>query len=283
MLQKAAGLDVDYVFLDLEDAVAPDHKKSARGQIVKALNELDWGRTTRTVRVNDVQSRFCYGDIIEVVSGAGTNLDIIMVPKVMSAADVIFVDRLVTQLERDLCLEEGRIGLECLIEEVEAIINVEEIAASTPRLEALILGIGDYSASQGIPISEIAGDGAYPADIWHYQRQRMTIACKANGIDAVDGPYPDFSDPDGFRRECERAQILGAVGKWAIHPSQVAIAQDVFTPSQGDVDRARAMKAAFDEAVQNGLGAVTYEGKMIDLAVIRLVQNVIDRADLAGM
>jgi citrate lyase subunit beta/citryl-CoA lyase len=282
MMTKAAGLDVDYVFLDLEDAVAPDQKKPARVKVAEALNTLDWGRTTRCVRINDTASPYCYGDIIEVVSKSGANIDVIMVPKVMDAADVLFVDKLLSQLEADLGLE-NRIGLECLIEEVEAMTNLEDIAASTPRLEALIFGIGDYSASQSVPFSEIAGNGTYPGDIWHYQRQKMSIACKANQIDYVDGPFPDFSDPDGFRSECTRSLILGAVGKWAIHPSQVGIAQEVFSPTQGDVDRARAMKAAYDDALAQGLGAVTYEGKMIDVAVIRLVQNVINRADLIGM
>ena len=282
MMVKASGLGVDYVFLDLEDAVAPDQKKDARGKIVTALNTLDWGKTTRCVRINDTATRFCWGDIVEVVTGAGANLDVIMLPKPMSAADVLFVDKLLTQLELDLDLPH-RIGLECLIEEVEAMIAVEEIAASTPRLEALIFGIGDYSASQGVPFLELGGGGEYPADLWHYQRQKLTIACRANRLDAVDGPYPDFSDPDGFARECRRSQILGMVGKWAIHPSQVAIATDIFTPKQVDVDRARAMVAAYDDAKAKGLGAVTYEGKMIDVAVVRLIQRVIDRADLIGM
>ncbi|MBZ0162858.1 MAG: CoA ester lyase [Notoacmeibacter sp.] len=282
MTAKAAGLDIDFVFLDLEDAVAPNQKKAARKKVAEALNSLDWGRTTRCVRINDTASPYCYGDIIDVVSAAGANLDVIIVPKVMNASDVLFVDKLLTQLEADLGLS-GRIGIECMIEEVEAMMNVEEIAAASPRLEALIFGIGDYSASQGVPFSEIGGGGTYPADIWHYQRQKLTIACKVNRIDAIDGPFPDFNDLDGFRRECERAQILGAVGKWAIHPSQVAIAQSVFTPRQKDVERARAMKATYDDALSQGLGAVAYEGKLIDVAVVRLVQNVIDRADLIGM
>jgi len=278
MMTKAAGLDVDYVFLDLEDAVAPSEKKAARQKIITALNTLDWGKTVRCARVNDPASPFCYGDIIETVTGAGENIDVILVPKVMDAGDVQFVDKLLSQLEDDLGLK-NRIGLECLIEEVEAMINVNEIAASTPRLEGLVFGVGDYSASQGVPVEEISGDGAYGGDIWHYQRQRLIMACKANRIDPIDGPFPDFNDSEGYRRECRRAQILGAVGKWAIHPNQVSIAQDVFTPDPDEVARARAMKAAYDDALAQGLGAVTYEGKMIDVAVIRLIQNVIDRAD----
>ncbi|MFC3612757.1 HpcH/HpaI aldolase/citrate lyase family protein [Lutimaribacter marinistellae] len=282
MMTKAAGLDVDYVFLDLEDAVAPDQKKPARVRIAEALNTLDWGRTTRCVRINDTATPYCYGDIIDVVTAAGANIDVIMVPKVMNAADLLFVDKLLSQLEADLNLPH-RIGLECLIEEVEAMMRVEEIAAATPRLEAMIFGVGDYSASQAVPIAEIAANRTYPGDIWHYQRQRMSIACRANRIDYVDGPYPDFNDPDGFREECRRSQILGAVGKWAIHPSQIALAQDVFSPDPEEVARARAMKTAYEDAQRQGLGAVTYEGKMIDVAVIRLVQNTIDRADQIGL
>lgn len=282
MMHKAAGLDVDYVFLDLEDAVAPNRKKEARGMVVEALNTLDFGRTTRCVRVNDTSTPYCYGDIIEVVTGARENVDVIMLTKPFTPADLLFVDKLLSQLESDLGLTK-KIGLECLIEEVEAMVAVNEIAASTPRLEALIFGIGDYSASQGVPFSEIEGKGDYPADIWHYQRQRLIMACRANGLDAIDGPFPDFSDSDQFRVECRRSQMLGAVGKWAIHPNQVAIAQEIFSPAQEDVDRARTIKALYDEALDSGLGAVTYEGKMIDIAVVRLLQNTIDRADLIGM
>jgi citrate lyase subunit beta/citryl-CoA lyase len=282
MMTKAAALDLDYVFFDLEDAVAPDHKKSARGNIVKALNTLEFGRTVRCVRINDTATRFCYGDIIEVVQGAGEKLDLIMIPKVLDADDVLFVDKLITQLEKDLGIK-NRIGLECLIEEVEGMMNIERIAASTPRLEALIFGMGDYSASQGVAVSAIGGSGGYPGDIWHYQRHRLAIACKSFGIDPVDGPYGDIRNPEGYREECRRAMTLGLVGKWAIHPSQVDIAQEVFSPTRNEVDRARAMKAAFDDALSKGLGAVMYEGKMIDIASIRIVNNVVERANLIGM
>jgi citrate lyase subunit beta/citryl-CoA lyase len=170
-----------------------------------------------------------------------------------------------------------------LIEEVEAMMLVDEIAASTPRLECLIFGMGDYSASQGISLRDIGGPTGYPGDIWHYQRQRMTIACRANRIDAVDGPYGDFKNPDAYREECRRSMILGMVGKWAIHPSQVALAQDVFSPDPADVDRARKMKLAYEAALAQGLGAVQYEGKMIDIASIRIVNNLIERAELIGL
>ncbi|HYF58768.1 MAG TPA: CoA ester lyase [Burkholderiaceae bacterium] len=282
MMQKAAALGVDFVFLDLEDAVAPSEKRPSRKRIVDALNGLDWGRTTRCVRINDLTTEYAYEDIIEVVEGARENLDVVMLPKAMSASDVQFVDKLLSMMERKLGLKK-RIGIDVLIEEVEAMMRVEEIAASTPRLECLIFGMGDYSASQGVSIRDIGGPSGYPGDIWHYQRQKLTIACRAHRIDAVDGPYADFRSPDTFREECRRSMILGMVGKWAIHPSQVEIAQEVFSPRAEDVARARAMKKAYEEALAQGLGAVQYEGKMIDIASVRIVNNLIERADRLGL
>ncbi|SOY67707.1 HpcH/HpaI aldolase/citrate lyase family protein [Cupriavidus taiwanensis] len=282
MMAKAAGMGVDFVFLDLEDAVAPSEKRPARRKIVEALNGLDWGRTTRCVRINDLTTEYAYEDIIEVVEGAGRNLDVIMLPKAMSAADVQFVDKLLSMMEKKLGLQH-RIGIDVLIEEVEAMMNVEAIAASTPRLECLIFGMGDYSASQGVSMRDIGGGGGYPGDIWHYQRQRLTIAARAHRLDAVDGPFADFRSPDAFREEARRAMILGMVGKWAIHPSQVELAQDVFSPAAADVARARDMIRAYDEALSQGLGAVQYEGKMIDIASVRIVRNLVQRADLIGM
>ena len=282
MMEKAAALGVDYVFLDLEDAVAYSEKRPSRARIVKALNTLDWGTTVRCVRINDLTTEYAYEDIIEVVEGARENLDLIMLPKAMSAADVQFVDKLLTMMEKKLGLKK-RIGIDVLIEEVEAMMRVNEIAASTPRLECLIFGMGDYSASQGVSIRDIGGSGGYPGDIWHYQRQQMTIACRANRIDAVDGPFADFRQPDVYREEARRAMILGMVGKWAIHPSQVEIAHDVFSPKPEEVARARAMMKAYDEALAKGLGAVQYEGKMIDIASVRIVKNITDRADQIGM
>lgn len=282
MMQKASGLDLDFVFLDLEDAVAPSEKRASRAKIVHALNTHDWGRTTRCVRVNDLTTEYAYEDIIEVVEGARENLDVIMLPKAMSAADVQFVDKLLTMMEKKLGLKK-RIGIDVLIEEVEAMMRVEEIAASTPRLECLIFGMGDYSASQGISINDIGGSGGYPGDIWNYQRHKMTIAARANRIVAVDGPFADFKDPDAYREECRRSMILGMVGKWAIHPSQVALAQQAFSPRVEDVARAREMMKAYDEALAQGMGAVQYGGKMIDIASVRIVKNLVDRADRIGM
>jgi citrate lyase subunit beta/citryl-CoA lyase len=279
MIAKVPELDLDYVFFDLEDAVAPDQKKAARRNIIDALNTLKFDRTVRCVRINDTASRFCYGDIIEIVQGAGEQLDLIMVPKVLDADDVLFADKLLTQLEKDLGLK-NRIGLECLIEEVEAMMNIERIAASTPRLEALIFGMGDYSASQGVSTKNIS---KYPGDIWHYQRHRLAIACRSFGLDPIDGPYGDIKNIEGYREECRRAMTLGLVGKWSLHPTQVPVAQEVFSPTRTEVERARAMKSAFEDALSKGVGAVMYEGRMIDIAVMRLVNNVVERADQIGV
>jgi citrate lyase subunit beta/citryl-CoA lyase len=282
MMAKAAALEVDHVFLDLEDAVAPSAKVDARRQIVEALNSLDFGKSVRCVRINDLDTHYAYEDIITVVEGAGAKLDTILVPKVRSACDVRFVDRLLTQIEGKLGLER-RIGIEVLIEEAEAIMRVEEIAGASPRLEALIFGMGDYSASQGIDPRAIAGDTGYPGDIWHYARYKMIVAARTFGLDAVDGPFVNFRDGDWFRTECVRAKQLGAVGKWAIHPSQVAIAQEVFSPSQAEVDRAYKAVAAYRDAQAQGLGAIQVDGQMVDVATVRLVRRVIDQAELAGI
>ena len=284
MMTKAAGLAVDHIFLDLEDAVAPSEKPSARGKIVEALNNLDFGNSVRCVRINDIETPWAYKDIIEVVTGAGENLDTIMIPKVKHAHEVKWVDILIHQIEQDIGLKQ-RIGIELLIEEVEGIQNVDEIATATPRLEAMVFGMGDYSASQGVDVKEAmsSGDSVYPGDIWHYQRQRVVIACRAAGIDAVDGPFGNFRDPDSYEREATRAMVLGCVGKWAIHPAQVEIAQRVFSPTEEEVERARKIVQAYDAAVARGEGAAQVDDAMIDAASVRLVQNTLDKAKLYGL
>ena len=284
MMAKAAGLEVDHIFLDLEDAVAPAEKPSARSKIVEALNSLDFGDSVRCVRINDIETPWAYKDIIEVVTGAGENLDTIMIPKVKYAHEVKWVDILINQIEQDIGLKH-RIGIELLIEEVEGMQNVDEIAVATPRLEAMVFGMGDYSASQGVDVREAmsSGDSLYPGDIWHYQRQRVVIACRAAGIDAVDGPFGNFRDPESYEREATRAMVLGCVGKWAIHPAQVEIAQRVFSPTQEEVDRARKIVQAYDAAVARGEGAAQVDDAMIDAASVRLVQNTLDKANLYGL
>lgn len=282
MLAKAAASAADHVFCDLEDAVAPSAKVGARMMIANALNTLDWGKKTRCVRINDVSTEWCHDDIITLVTEAGENIDTIMLTKPYRAADVIFLHHMLEQLEKKLGLK-NRIGIEVLIEEVQALQNVEEIARSSDRLEALIFGMGDYSGSQGIDTAEIGGTGGYPGDIFHYARFRIAMAARSARIDAVDGPYANFRNDEGYRTEAKRAKSLGMVGKWAIHPSQIDSALEVFSPTREAVDAARRMEAAYREAEAQGLGAVQVDGVMVDVAVLRLVQNTLNQANLIGM
>jgi citrate lyase subunit beta / citryl-CoA lyase len=280
MMAKAAASTADLVFLDLEDSVAPAEKKAARAQVAEALLAHDWGAKTRAVRINGVHTRWAYGDLTEVVTRAGSVLDVVIVPKVKAPRDVWFVETLLDQLEADLGLDH-RIGIEVLIEETEALARVEDIAAASPRLEALILGVGDLSASQGIRTGHI-GQAAdrYPGDMWHYARNRMIVAARANGLDAIDGPYANYRNPDGYRREAGWAATLGCVGKWAIHPSQLEIANEVFAPTAEEIERARQAVEAVRAAEQGGAGAATLGGTMIDAATARIFQVTLDRAAL---
>lgn len=282
MIEKAAASDADLVFLDLEDAVAPSEKASARDKVIEALTTLDWGRKTRAIRINSLETEYAYQDIIRIVEKAGEYLDIIIIPKVKAARDVWWVDVLLTQIETRL-ERKNPIGLEVLIEEVEAVTNVEDIARSSPRLEAIIFGPGDYSASQGVKSEAAMGDSAvYPGDIWHYVRNKVVIAARTAGIDAIDGPYIAFKNPEGFRRECLRASTLGAVGKWAIHPDQIDIANEVFSPTQEEVTEARKLIDAYEEAKARGVGAIAFDGELVDEASIRIPKEIIRKAELIG-
>jgi citrate lyase subunit beta / citryl-CoA lyase len=282
MMEKAMTSAADMVFLDLEDAVAPAQKPAARKNAVQALRELDWGKKIRAVRVNGADTHWAHDDVIEVVEGAGEFLDIIIVPKPKAPRDIWFFDTLLTQLETKLKLKK-QIGLEALIEESAALARVEEIAACCPRLEALILGFGDLSASQGMRFG-VATDPAnkYPGDMWHHARVRMITACRANGLDAIDGPFGNFKDPDGYRRDATWAATLGAVGKWAIHPSQIELANDVFAPTQHEIDSAKKMFDAYQTAVKEGSGAAGSGGMLVDAVAVRIVENVLERARLSG-
>ncbi len=283
MIEKAAASNADLVFLDLEDSVSPNEKVGAREKVVKALKTLDWGEKTRGVRINDLETEYAYQDIISITEEAGEYFDIMIIPKVKSARDVWWVDMLLSQIEKRL-KRTRRIGLEVLIEEVEAMIHIEEIACSSQRLEALIFGPGDYSASQGMDSRVIEGHlDVYPGDPWHYARNKIAIAAHMAGIDAIDGAYAEFKNPDGYRRECIHSHVLGFTGKWAIHPSQINIAHEVYSPSQEEVYYARKLDAAYTEALANGLGAVAIDGKMVDAAIVRSVRNIIQKADLIGM
>lgn len=282
MLNRAAESAADHVFCDLEDAVAPSAKIEARDKIAWALNNLNWGKKTRCVRINDVTTEWCHGDIITVVEKAGANIDTIMLTKPFSAADVIFLDRMLGQLEKKLRLDR-QIGIEVLVEEVQALQNVEEISRASNRLECLIFGMGDYSGSQGIDMRDIGDTGNYPGDIFHYARFRITMAARAAGLDAVDGPYANFKNDAGYRIQALCAKSLGMVGKWAIHPAQIALALEIFSPTQQEVGWARKLGVAYREAEAKGLGAVQVDGVMVDVAVLRLVGNTIAKADLYGL
>lgn len=282
MLRKAAASQADLVILDLEDAVSPDTKGEARGKIVEALTTLDWGKKTRAVRINNLESEYAYQDIITVVEEAGERLDILIIPKVKAARDIWWVDVLLTQIEKRLHRTRP-IRLEAFIEEVEAMLHIEEIARVSPRLEALIFGPGDYSASQGVDSRGIDGSFEIYPDTWYYARNKIAIAARAAGIDAIDGAYANFKDPEGYRRECLRARALGFVGKWAIHPSQLEIANQVFAPTAAEIAEARAIDQAYREAQARGVGAIAVNGKMVDAAIVRSIRNTLRKADLLGL
>lgn len=277
MCEKAARAGADLVFLDLEDACAPSAKESARATAVAALTTLDWGDTIRAVRINGLDTPWCHGDIIEVVTGARDALDVIIVPKVLSAQDVWWVDVLLTQLEAKLKLTRP-IALEALIEEADGLLNVREIARASGRLEALIFGAGDLSASLGARVDgNFQPAGEYPGDYWHAVRVQVLAAARAAGMAAVDAPYPGYRDEAGYRRAATQAALLGFDGKWAIHPDQVRVANEIFTPTTEEVAEARSILADYRRAEAGGVGAVGRDGKLVDAAMMRHAENVLRR------
>ncbi|MCY3619321.1 MAG: CoA ester lyase [Acidimicrobiaceae bacterium] len=281
LFEKAAASEADYVFLDLEDAVAPDEKDAARRNVIEALGDVDWRGSSKTisVRVNGLDTHYMYRDLIDVVEQAGAHLDTILVPKVGVPGDVYTVDALLTQLEQAMGLSH-RIGVEALIETALGMANVEAVAASSQRLEALHFGVADYAASCRARTISIGGlNPDYPGDQWHSALSRMLVACRANGLRAIDGPFGDFGDPDGFVAGARRAAALGYDGKWAIHPAQIDLANDVFTPPKAEVDQARRVLEALEEAAAAGRGAAQLDGRMIDAASARMAQNVVETAE----
>ena len=288
MIAKAAVSAADVAFLDLEDAVLPADRPQARQNIIETFNGLDWGRTARAFRINPVDTHWCHEDLTEVIAGAGANVDVVIVPKVHGVRDVWFVDDLLTQLEKKHGLQPGRIGLEVLIEEAEALGDVHTICGASSRLEAVTLGPGDLAASLGMRLGHIgvtdsgrAGD--YDGDVWHYARSQLIVAARAHGLAAVDGPYADFSSPGGFRQAATWFATLGGVGKWCIHPSQVEIANEVFAPTASEIAEARAVIEAMRSAETLGQGAASLDGTMIDAASIRSFEVTIQRARDAGL
>jgi citrate lyase subunit beta/citryl-CoA lyase len=280
MFEKGARCGADLVFLDLEDAVPAASKEESRAKAIAALNDVDWGRTARAIRINGLDTKWCHDDLIEVVTKAGENLDTIIIPKARKARDVWWVDVLLTQLESKLGLNK-RIRLEVLIEEVEGLANAEAIAVSSPRLDALIFGVGDFSLSQGARVdTNFVPLGEYPGDFWHYARNKVIVAARIAGIDAIDAPYPDFKDLSGYERDARRASLLGYTGKWAIHPDQVPIANEVYTPTADEIARAEANVAAYREAEAKGRGAIGVNGVLVDAAHAKMAEETLARAAL---
>jgi malyl-CoA/(S)-citramalyl-CoA lyase len=281
MIEKAAESAADYVFLDIEDAVAPPDKAQARKNIIEALNDIDWkgkGKTV-SVRINGLDTHYCYRDIVDVVEQAGEKLDTILVPKVGVPEDLYMVEAMVNQIEMGMKFK-NRIGLEALIETALGMANVEKIAAFGGRLEALHFGVADYAAYNRARTVVIGGlNPDYPGDQWHFALSRMTVACRSYGLRPIDGPFGDFSDPDGYTAGAKRAAALGIEGKWAIHPSQIELANDVFSPPPAEVDRAYKILEALKEAEAQGKGAASLDGKMIDAASEKMARNVITTAD----
>ncbi|HEX6534515.1 MAG TPA: CoA ester lyase [Gemmatimonadaceae bacterium] len=284
LFAKAADGAADYVFLDLEDAVAPADKVRARAHVIAGLRDIDWRARGKTVsvRVNGIDTHYMYRDLVEVVEEAGDRLDTVLVPKVGVAADIYLVDALLTQIEAARGIP-ARIGIEALIETALGMANVESIAQSSPRLEALHFGVADYAASVRARTTSIGGlEPHYPGDQWHAAISRMVVACRAYGLRAIDGPFGDFNDPEGYTAAARRAAALGCEGKWAIHPAQVALANEVFTPEPREVLRARRILDAIADAEQSGRGAAQLDGKMIDAASARMAANIIELANHAG-
>lgn len=282
LFEKAAASDADYVFLDLEDSVAPTEKESARVNVIDALKEVDWRAAGKTVsvRINGIDTHYMYRDVVDVVEQAGEHIDTILIPKVGVPADVYMVGALITQIEQAKGLEPARIGIEILIETTLGMSNVETIAAGRGRLEAMHFGVADYAASIRARTVVIGGlNPGYPGDQWHQALSRMLVACRAYGIRAIDGPFGDFNDPEAFASAAGRAAALGYEGKWAIHPTQIAAANEVFTPPREEIDRARAVIEALAEAEAAGRGAAQLDGRLIDAASARMAQNIVNQAD----
>jgi malyl-CoA/(S)-citramalyl-CoA lyase len=294
-MEKAAKGDADVVFLDLEDAVAPDEKEQARKQVIEALHELDWSGKTVSVRINGLDTHYMYRDVVDVMEQAGDKLDLIMIPKAGTASDIYAVDMLVNQIEQAKAYKK-RIGFEMIIETALGMQNVHEIAAASTRNESLHFGVADYAASTqartiniGGPnpdysvLTDPADDGSrsvHWGDMWHYAVARMVVAARANGLRAIDGPFGDIKDFDGYQAQARRSAVLGCEGKWAIHPSQVDVGNMVFSPSEEEVTRAKRVISAMEDAKKEGRGAVTLDGRLIDLASIRQAEVMVRKSEV---
>jgi malyl-CoA/(S)-citramalyl-CoA lyase len=293
-LEKATQSPADVIFLDLEDAVAPPDKEQARKNVIAALNELEWGGRTLSVRINGLDTSYMYRDLVDVLEQAGGKLDLIMIPKVGTAADVYAVDMLVSQIEQAKGYRK-RIGFELIIETALGMQNIHEIARASSRNESLHFGVADYAASTRARTTGIGGphpeyhvltdpDEAghrqrHWGDMWHYAISRLVVAARANGLRPLDGPFGNFSDADGFRAQAMRAAVLGCEGKWAIHPSQVELANQLLSPSEAEVTQARRILEAMEQAEKEGRGAVALDGRLIDIASIKQAQVMVTKAE----
>jgi malyl-CoA/(S)-citramalyl-CoA lyase len=292
--EKAARSAADVVFLDLEDAVAPDQKVQARKNIVQALHDVDWGDKTLTVRINGLDTPYMYRDVIDVIEQGSERLDMVMIPKVGTAADVYAIDMLVTQCEQAMGWQK-RLGFSLIIETAIGMANVHAIAGASRRNEALHFGVADYAASTRARTTNIGGPNpdyavltdrgeagpreTHWGDMWHYALARMVVAARAHGLRPIDGPFGDFSDPDGYRAAARRAAALGCEGKWAIHPNQIALANEVMSPPEAEVAKARRILEAMAQARAEGKGAVSLDGRLIDIASIRQAEALVAKAE----
>ncbi|MCH2248283.1 MAG: L-malyl-CoA/beta-methylmalyl-CoA lyase [Cognatishimia sp.] len=291
IFEKMAASYADVINLDLEDSVAPDDKDAARKNIIEAIGDVDWGSKTLSVRINGLDTPYWYRDVVDLLEQASDRLDQIMIPKVGCAGDLYAVDALVTAVEA----AKGRskpISFEVIIESAAGISHVEEIAAASPRLQAMSLGAADFAASMGMQTTGIGGtqENYYMhregerhwADPWHWAQAAIVAACRTHGVLPVDGPFGDFSDSEGFKAQARRSATLGMVGKWAIHPKQVALANEVFTPSEQAVLEAREILAAMEKAKAEGAGATVYKGRLVDIASIKQAEVIVKQSELIG-
>ena len=278
MFEKALNSNADYIFLDLEDAVSPNDKIAARGNIIKALKEINWRDKGKTisVRINSLDTHYMYRDLVEIVEQAGNDIDTILLPKAGTASDVYMVDCLLTQIEENKKIKH-KIAIECLIETALGMSNIKEIAKSSGRLEALHFGVADYAASLRARTVVIGGlNPDYPGDQWHHGLSQLVMTCRAYGLRAIDGPFGDFNDPDAYILSAKRAAAIGIEGKWAIHPSQIDLANKVFSPPDTEVEKAKRILQELDKAAKEGKGAAQLDGRMIDAASARMAENIVN-------
>ena len=289
LFPKMAASAADVINLDLEDSVAPSDKDAARANVIAAISDHDWGNKTLSVRINGLDTPYWYRDVVDLLEQAGERLDQIMIPKVGCAGDIYAVDALVSAIEAAKGRAK-RIGFEVIIESAAGLAHVEEIAAASPRMQAMSLGAADFAASMGMQTTGIGGtqenyymlhgETRHYSDPWHWAQTAIVAACRTHGLLPVDGPFGDFSDDEGYRAQARRSATLGMVGKWAIHPKQVALANEVFTPSEAAVTEAREILAAMAEATARGEGATVYKGRLVDIASIKQAEVIVRQSEM---